>query len=229
VSEIHRCPLPCPVCRDANTKVRTHCYQDQLNPYDGREPMGLHDEASCGNKRCWMSGIWIPVKQWNRRAAAPDDGKQAPAEWYAVRYALIQHLAELVRLTQPDGAKVKWRETLIEREAVVKIVMKMKDAIDSLPMLPPVAPDDGKGQPKGVTLYYQGSYGLKVTESPVNNPQSCYVSYTDYLAVLNAAPQGWQQGAARKIYALADSRSDQGRFVTPEEMEAILKRHAGGA
>lgn len=65
--------LPCPICGNTDIKVQRNMYQDQLNPYDDREPMGLHDEATCGDRKCWMSRVWIPVKQWNRRPAASQE------------------------------------------------------------------------------------------------------------------------------------------------------------
>lgn len=64
--------------------------------------------------------------------AQPPAQVDARGEVYKATHFLIQQLAELVRLTQPESAKVKWRGTLIDRESVVQIVIRMRDSIDGL-------------------------------------------------------------------------------------------------
>jgi hypothetical protein len=44
--------------------------------------------------------------------------------------AILNALADIVCMTQPEGAKVKWRSELIDREMVVTEVLKIRSAHD---------------------------------------------------------------------------------------------------
>lgn len=48
------------------------------------------------------------------------------------RSAIMREIAELVRMGQPEGARVQWRDELIERDPVVVCALKIRKACDEI-------------------------------------------------------------------------------------------------
>lgn len=107
----------------------------------------------------------------------------------------------------------------------------------------PATPDDGKGQPVAVKEddYWMAAEdilaeiaeaherGIKWPCSECSGKVQGMLRKWFPLAV--AAPQGWQQGAAREIddlYTKSANSDDAGDWPTSAEVEAILKRHQEG-
>lgn len=90
----------------------------------------------------------------------------------ALRHAGIVRAAELVRLTQPEWLK-RSRETLISREAVVEIAMRLRKDCDAST----AAPTSQPAEPSSKLEINSGALDLPATEAPAAKPEPCRHGY----------------------------------------------------
>lgn len=90
-----------------------HCHPDVQSE-------SMDNPAMCGN-----CGNTLPVLSRAGSEQTTDKGEDPHAE-------AIRALALIARMGQPEGAKVKWRSELIDREQVVEQVVRLRSAIDAL-------------------------------------------------------------------------------------------------
>jgi hypothetical protein len=193
VSEIHRCPF-------CDKTVRSCGIEGEL----------VHHPTYTG-QRCALDGFTGSLEDWNRRPAAPDDGKGQPK---------ASSECPVCGVDTPHGHD---REQISEWVNGRLAAWGWKAHVYN----------DSTDKPYG--WYYAPHHVAFVDRFTLSKPDDMYGYVPLYFHP--AAPQGWQQSptwldaAAREIceaYDRAAESDDGGEWLNPADVKAILSRHAGG-